>query len=363
MNRTDTAYRKAFEGGLAEPLHVIDRGLVAPRGVCLHNDLLAVSDTASNKVLLYSLEGGTPSLRVTLGTEGNARKGCAADTLQYPSGVWTDGSRLIVADAWNHRVLIWHRMPERNGCPADTVVGQAGFEDCEANRKGVSSPPSADTLYWPYGVWSDGGSLWITDTGNRRLLRYAVMPVHDGAPADAVVGQPGFHERDYDPANAVWPYSVKVGPAGQMLVADTQYHRCLYWSHWSRALRMPAERVIGQSDMLSNGANRFRLRPAAETLNWCYDACFTDDGFVVADTGNSRLLHFRGAPCGDPAAFAVTGQADFDAVGEGSLSMKGDDDRTRHLYWPFSVSFHNGLLAVADTGKSRILLYRINQDT
>ena len=29
--------------------------------------------------------------------------------------------------------------------------------------------------------------------------------------------------------------------------------------------------------------------PAAHTLNWTYDACFTDQGLAVADTGNSRI--------------------------------------------------------------------------
>lgn len=347
------------EGGLAEPALVMEQGLLAPRGVCLHSDLLAVSDTAANRVLLYRIGQRGFEPLYCLGGEGNARKGCAADTLQYPSGIWTDGRRLIVADAWNHRVLVWHKMPGHDGCPADIVIGQSSFTACEANRRGVSSPPAADTLYWPYGVWSDGASLWIADTGNRRILYYESLPETDGAPATAVIGQEGFLARDYDPVNAVWPYSVKVGSAGELLVSDTQYHRCLFWSHWSHALSTRAEQVVGQSDIHSNGANRFRLKPSAQTLNWCYDACFTDEGFVVADTGNSRLLHFKGPPSGDPAAYALTGQAHFEANGEASLSLKGSQDCSRHLYWPFSVSFHDGLLAVADTGKSRILLYSV----
>lgn len=349
----------ALGGGLAAPAFVLEGELLAPRGVCLHRGLLVVADTARNQVFLFRQGEAGFSPILTLGGTGNARAGCDADTFQYPSGVWTDGRRLIVADAWNHRVLVWDRMPQSDGTPADVVIGQPGFRDNEVNRKGISFPPAADTLYWPYGVWSDGTSLWISDTGNRRILYYERIPVSHGAAATAVIGQADLMSRDYDPANAVWPYSVKLGPAGEMLVADTQYHRCLYWKHWKDALTSPADRVIGQPDMHANGANRFRLQPAANTINWCYDACFAADGIVVADTGNSRLLHFDGLTAADPAARTLTGQAHFEANGEASLSLKSTDDHSRNLYWPFSVSHSDGMLAVADTGKSRILLYEM----
>ena len=109
-------------------------------------------------------------------TGRNAGDSVNASSLQYPSGVWTNGKKLIVADAWNHRVLIWHSMPTKNGQPADVVLGQMDFESNQPNIMGLGKIPTAHTLYWPYGVFSDGNHLWVADTGNRRVLFYNKIP-------------------------------------------------------------------------------------------------------------------------------------------------------------------------------------------
>ena len=83
---------------------------------------------------------------------------------------------MIVADAWNHRVLIWHSIPTVYGQPADAVVGQENFTNTQPNRAGIGADPGADTLYWPYEVWSQNNCLWIADTGNRRVWTNACGP-------------------------------------------------------------------------------------------------------------------------------------------------------------------------------------------
>ena len=49
------------------------------------------------------------------------------NALRVPTGVATDGQRLVVADTDNNRVLIWNSIPTSNNQPADVVVGQSGF--------------------------------------------------------------------------------------------------------------------------------------------------------------------------------------------------------------------------------------------
>jgi hypothetical protein len=68
-------------------------------------------------------------------------------------------NKLIVADAWNHRVLIWNEFPTQNGQPADVVIGQPGMQNNLPNVEGVGTVASAKNLYWPYGVWSDGATF------------------------------------------------------------------------------------------------------------------------------------------------------------------------------------------------------------
>jgi hypothetical protein len=241
------------------------------------------------------------------------------------------------------------------------VIGQPDFDLNQPNVEGLAKNPAAKTLYWPYGVWSNGKELWIADTGNRRVLYFKNIPAVNYTPADAVIGQNSFEEKEYDPINAIWPYSVKISEQGEMLVADTQYFRCLYWKDWNTALTHPCDHIIGQKDMQSNGQNQYRLKPAVNTLNWCYDACFAKDKIFVADTGNSRILLFDQLIENNQTADDLIGQEQMETNGEASLSMKNNNDKSLNLYWPFAVSCYQDHLAVADTGKSRILIYKISE--
>ncbi|GAB4417035.1 MAG: hypothetical protein OHK0039_26920 [Bacteroidia bacterium] len=228
--------------------------LLAPRGVFLHDRTLLVADTGQNRVFIWrDFEPGQlhAAAACVLGqaqvgdTGRNAGAQASAQTLHYPSGLWTDGEKLAVADAWNHRVLLWHCFPTHTGQPADVVVGQPDFAHAAPNVAGIGAAPTARSLHWPYGVWSDGQRLWIADTGNRRVLVFDRWPDRNGAAADGLIGKAAFDERDYDPEGPVWPYAVKVGPAGELAIADTQYYRVLCWPHWQQALHQAAPTVIG----------------------------------------------------------------------------------------------------------------------
>ena len=277
---------------------------LAPRGVFVKDHKLFVSDTGQNRVFIWNQipKGEFQNPDITLGQSHamgvgrNAGGRTTASTLQYPSGVWTDGSKLVVADAWNHRVLIWHSLPTQDGQAADVVLGQPDFFANEPNVRGISHAPTARSLNWPYGVWCDGISLWIADTGNRRLLFYENLPENSYVAADGVIGQPDFTERDYDHNNAIWPYSVKISSQGEMAITDTQYYRILLWKEWSNAFNQQADIIIGQPGFDANGQNQFGWFPDANTLNWCYDTCFDSEGIWVADTGNSRILWYDKIP-------------------------------------------------------------------
>ena len=123
---------------------------LAPRGVFVANNHLFVSDTGRNRVFIWNSiptsEYQEPD--VVLGqleiedTGRNSGGEVTASTLQYPSGIWSDGKILVVADAWNHRVLIWHSIPTENGQPADVVLGQPDFESNKTNAIGIGKDPT-----------------------------------------------------------------------------------------------------------------------------------------------------------------------------------------------------------------------------
>lgn len=339
--------------------------LLAPRGVWLLDNKLIVSDTGQNRVFIWNSLPNQPCtppdvvLGQTLATDTgrNAGHEATASTLQYPSGVWSDGKRLVVADAWNHRVLIWHQFPTHHGQAADVVLGQPDFFQNQPNVKGIGTTPSARSLNWPYGVFSDGKHLWIADTGNRRILFYENLPTHHYAPADGVIGKPTFEERDYENHEPIWPYSVRVSSQGQMIVADTQYYRQLLWHNWQTAFAQPADVIIGQPNFEANGMNQFSLFPKQNTLSWTYDACFYKNGILVADTGNSRILWFEQIPQkNSTVADNLIGHPKFTISSENANTRYGTD---KQLYWPFSICTEGNTLAVADTGNHRIILYQL----
>lgn len=338
---------------------------LAPRGVWLSPHQLIVSDTGRNRVFIWDhipdslhaapsvVLGQTDGLQTGRNQGGKA----SACSLQYPSGVWSDGQQLIVADAWNHRVLIWHSFPTQHGQAADVVLGQPHFESNEPNVKGIGKPPSAQSLYWPYGVYSDGKHLWIADTGNRRVLFFQEIPKESFTPADKVIGQVDFEHKDYDKQYATWPYSVKIGPNKELAIADTNAFRVLIWKHFEHAYKEEPDLIIGQPNIEASGQNQFRLFPEAFTLNWSYDVLFWGDGLWIADAGNSRILGWKHMPqTSNPPADMVLGQETFQQGGENQYST---DSSAHTLYWPFSLAHTDHQVVVADTGNHRIVFYSL----
>lgn len=354
-------HTRIFKGAEGSPL-------LAPRGVFLVNNHLFVADTAQNRLFIWKQlpknEFQEPD--VVLGQDSKAQTGrnasgqVNASTLFYPSGIWSDGNKLMVADAWNHRVLIWWSMPTEDGQAADVVIGQPNFVSNEPNVRGISHSPSAQTLNWPYGVFSDGRQLWIADTGNRRVLYFENIPQKSFASADRVIGKATFNDRDYDNQDPIWPYSVKVSSSGQLAITDTQYYRILLWQDWSNAFDQQADVVIGQPTFEANGQNQYGWFPNANTLNWCYDTCFYKNGLWVADTGNSRILWFEKVPMiHDTPADNLLGQDNFETGSENKSTIWSTEES---LYWPFQICMEAQVMVVADTGNHRIVINELVND-
>ena len=118
------------------------------------------------------------------------------DTLSFPTGVHFDaeGERVIVVDQGNNRVLIWNKIPRETGVAADVVIGQKDFFSREPNRGNGHHRPSADGFYFPTEVAFGEAGLFVSDTGNHRVLYWKELPTENGQPADLVLGQGTFTE-------------------------------------------------------------------------------------------------------------------------------------------------------------------------
>ena len=108
-------------------------------------------------------------------------------SVNSPRGVMVDSNgKLFVADLSNaNRVLIWNSVPTSNNQPADVVIGQPDFTSNTAKL-------TADGLESPFGVFSNGSKLFLTDPNHNRVLIFNSIPISNGASADMVLGQLDF---------------------------------------------------------------------------------------------------------------------------------------------------------------------------
>jgi len=351
---------EGFSASIAPSSHA----LFGPRGAAVTADgSLWVADTGHHRLL------GWPALperdnepaewligQPRFGAEGrNAKGDVHTATLNVPTGVCACGDGLAVADAWNHRVLIWHRAPRASQRPADVVLGQADPGANLINRG--ADQPGADTLYWPYGVFWDGARLWVADTGNRRVLRFDGLPQRHGVAADLVLGQPGFDRRDENAggvsaATLRWPHAVVVWQ-GRLCVADAGNNRVLVWDRDPAANMAASDTILGQRDVQALDHNRGEYWPSARCFNMPYGLAVHDERLFVADTANSRLLRFDSPLVAE--AQALAGQAGFADKGDNRWLPATRDS----LCWPYAVSFAGDTAVVVDSGNNRVLLWEL----
>ncbi|MBI4924561.1 MAG: hypothetical protein HY843_01440, partial [Bdellovibrio sp.] len=134
---------------------------------------LYVADIFNNRVLIWntlSLSNGQAAdvaLGQTLFTTSTLNNGgLSASSLYAPFSVFSDGTRLFVADENNNRVLIWNSIPTANKTAADSVFGQ---QNLTSNIAAIG----AENLYNPEQVFITGNLFFIVDGRNSRVI---VMP-------------------------------------------------------------------------------------------------------------------------------------------------------------------------------------------
>ncbi len=313
--------------------------LFGPRGACFAQGSLFVCDTGHHRVMAWNTlpETDHAPADFVIGQPHFQAEG-RAGTLQVPTGIAAGAGALAVADAWNHRVLLWHGVPRHANQPADVVLGQRDFAAKLPNRG--EPAPRADTLNWCYGVALAGGRLLVADTGNRRVLVWERIPERHGQPADLVLGQADFATRD---ALALrWPHAI-AATEEHCFVADAGTNRIVGWRGMPRGNGAPCDFMLGETGL--------DYYPRAATLSMPYGLALLGDTLVVADTAHSRLLGFALNDLAAPRSLA--GQVRFDDKGDNRWQAPARDS----LCWPYGVAACGGLLAVADSGNNRVLLW------
>src|SRR5262249_3781896 len=112
----------------------------------------------------------------------SSSSGTSATTMKFATAAWTDGTRILVGDWINQRVLYWSSYPSANGGAATAALGAS-----DLNTIGMLTPR---------GVFSDANRVYASDLGVSHILVWNQLPTTSVASADVVLGgAPGVSDK------------------------------------------------------------------------------------------------------------------------------------------------------------------------
>ncbi len=382
-----------FIGTAANPLNydstgpnwVEGRELDEPLGVAVDTSvsppIVYIADTGNNRVLGFQYNTQlTPGAfaDIILGqpdrfTNLPQGPGAALSTgLRNPTGLAVDRSgNLYVADSGDNRILRYAKPFSQPGGDTfpDLIIGQTSFATAGGNTGGVKATTlllTSNGTFFPHTglAFDSAGNLWVTDTGNNRVLRFpaSVLVANQNDPAaDTAIGQADLvssipAKSRIAKTGLSFPTSVAFDPAGNMLVADA-LDRVLVYSPGS-GTNSPAYRILGVAVPTPSQPTP----PAVSEINVgnVSSAIAVGNNIVVVDTGNHRILVYPAianwpgeATQFSPSASSVIGQTTF----SGSMANENGPTSATTLSSPVDAATSGGELFITDSGNNRVIVF------
>ena len=142
-----------------------------PYGITTDGTNLYVVDTNNNKIRKIVIATGVVSSVTgaanTAGVTGAADGAGAAATFNGPTDLTTDGTKLYVVDEWNSKI--------RQIVIATGVVSSVtGAANTASGRGAADGAAATASFYIPYGLTTDGTSLYVTDAGNSKIRQIVI---------------------------------------------------------------------------------------------------------------------------------------------------------------------------------------------
>jgi uncharacterized protein (TIGR03663 family) len=262
----------------------------APAGLALDGEgNLFVADSQNHRIQKFDSEG---QFLDVWGTAGGGE-----GQFNEPWGIAVDGEgNIYVADTWNHRI-------QKFDANLEFVTTWGGpFLDVGARE------PEPLELFGPRDIAIDGeGSVWVTDTGNKRVLKFS--------PDGDVLG--AFGREGTAPGEFREPVGIAVGPDGNIYVADA-------WNQ--RIQRFDSEfNYLGEIAVPTWGSEEVTAKPYLSLMsNGDIVASDPANGTILLYSGEGELLgswqlpELPGGIAGRPVGIVVSSQGDVyvsDAAG------------------------------------------------
>jgi hypothetical protein len=248
------------------------------------------------------------------------------------------GDRVYWSDT--DRILSMPGTFTANNAVPDVVLGNQDFQG------NTVAPTTLDYAIAPSFLATDGKALLAVD--GARIVGWNTAPQASHAPVDFTIGQPSLMV-DMPNNGGVSARSLGSGrnaltvDGGKVIVADPANNRVLVWNAVPSSSGVGADVVLGQPDFVSSAPGA-----GAAQMNAPSSVAVLDGNLVVSDTGNVRLLVFRGIPKASGAAATTTW--DPRAVRFSLPTWFNDEELTPH-----DLGAYQGRLYIGQTGRILVL--------
>jgi uncharacterized protein (TIGR03437 family) len=386
------------------PNLVEGRELRSPQGVALDTSvsppILYIADTFNNRVLAWqnavSFKNGQKA-DLVIGqqdmyhTAAQGPGGTFQTGLSFPTGLMVDANgNLYVADTNNNRILRYAKpfaqSQQSGSVTPDLWVGQPSVRTNAPNIDGSVDNQGLNLSGAPFTInmaLDSSNNLWVTDGGNRRVLRFPAAQIASGGgsqTADLVLGQVDFKSVNATApstgnrtlANAfAYPIGIAFDSKGNLYVTDSTTDV----SQVGRVLVFTPPFTIGQS------ASRIMGVPATPATQDNIDRTFMEGPagvffapsagkMGVVDAFSSRILLFDTidkwpdvSQAVSPAASAAFGQPDCHIRGANSATTYVPAPSENTVAAPLAAAFFNNELYIADTGNNRLVVLPVTTGT
>jgi hypothetical protein len=332
------------------------QSLNSPLNVFSTGSQLIVTDMANSRVLIWT---AVPTVTQTAANTAIGQPDTGSMTVNSntslqnsfsaPGGVYSTSNRFVVADTTHNRVLIWNQPPATHSIPADIVLGQPDLSSVTANNGGVT----AQSLYHPQSVCSDGTKLFVADKDNNRVLIWNSWPTSNQQAADLELGQPDMTSNALNnggvTAQSMFRPVDCATDGTHLFVADQANMRILMWNTIPTINRQAADLAQGQGSL----TQRFWLSTQAAGFDSPSSVAISGTKLIASDSSDSRVFIWNTIPTVNRQVPDVyLGQADFSTniPNFGGLS-------NRSLKSPGGVRVIDGRLYVMDSGNHRIMYW------
>jgi len=301
---------------------------------------------------LAQFSNGQPAVGVLGPTDLVTRPAAATTDSRFngPNGVAIDPltGKLFVADRGNNRVLRWTSV--------DAMINGAPAEAVlgQPDFTTASTGLSAVKMNSPIGVHVDaGGRLWVGEYGNNRVTRFDdASNKTTGAAADGVLGQPNFttSSSGTTAAKMSGPVGICTDDAGRLWVSNFGNHRVLRFDDAAnKPIGADADGVLGQLNFTTGTSGLTQSKMNNP------NSVFADAAgrLWVSDYTNRRVLRFddaAGKPDGANAD-GVLGKPDFTTGG--SQVTRNGFGTTR-----FVNGGVDGTLYVVEEANNRLMIFK-----